>query len=217
MLSLRTITGYVFSSIDPQTSVRKATTYALVATPKVTTIRKTAAYALTRQAVPLTKGKTSLEQLFALINVASKATVFTPSNLSVTTVIAESYQGYNTKVKVAATLQTVGYSGWSYLRYNRVSISRSFEDSLEIGFTVATDTTVYGLLGQLNTAHNLKLAPEDVVDKPVKAGAKTLVLTAATTSYLYRPGSTVTLGVIEPKLASLVTVTQLPGFEAASV
>lgn len=214
MLSLRTITGYVFSTIEPQTIVRKATAYALVATPIVTTIRKATAYALTRPKTPLTKGKTSLEQLYALINSATLGTVFTTSNLAVTTIVAEKYQGYNTKVKVAATLQTIGYSGSTYMRYNRVPLSRSFEDSIEIGFAIVTDTTVYGLLSQLNTAHNLKLVPEDLVDGPIKANAKSLPLTAAATSYLYLPGSTILLGVPYVSLLDVVTVKDLPGFDA---
>jgi hypothetical protein len=213
MLSLRTITGYAFSTIEPQVFVRKATAYALVRTPISTTIRKAAVYALSKSPVPLIKGKTSLEQLYTLINGASIGTVFTPSNLNITTLIAEQYQGYNTKVKVAATSLTIGYSGSAFLRYNRTAISRSFEDTTELGFVIAADTTIHGILDQLNTTHNLKLVPGDVVDGPLRGGAKTVLLTATETSYLYAPGTTIQLGSPYQELSDIITVTDLPGFE----
>lgn len=217
MIAIRSIFGYAISVIPPATDVRKVSAYALTVDPAQAAVRKASAYALVVDKVALPVNKSSVEALYALINRNTSAMVFNESTLVLSDVTAESYQGYNSKIKVAATTETRGYSGSGWLRYNRVDIGRSFEASTELGFDIVNATTKHALLPSINTAHSLKLVPNDVLDGPVNAGAEFFTLYASDTSLLYKPGSSIKLGSSYVELNDVITVTQLPGFERVTM
>lgn len=217
MIAIRSIFGYAISVIPPATDVRKVSAYALTIDPAQAAVRAVSAYALVTDKLPLPANKSSVEALYALINRNTSAMVFNESNLVISDLTAESYQGYNSKIKVSATQETRGYSGSSWLRYNRVGIARSFDASTELGFDIVAATTKHALLDAINTAHSLKLVPNDVLDGPVSAGARSFTLYASDTSLLYLPGSKIKLGSPYIELNDVITVTQLPGFERVTM
>lgn len=174
---------------------RKITRYALVEIVPQVSIRKISSYALVRDATTaLTKGKSSIALLLELVNANSKGTVFTQTTLRLSNPTAENYQVFNTKVTASATDAQTAYAGSTLFRYNRAAITRHFINDMQLGITVSSNTTIYDLLAALNTAHNVVMTTDDVVDGPVLAGATGITLTAKSTSFLYLPGTTVRLG-----------------------
>lgn len=159
------------------------------------------------------KNKTGQQLLLDLIN-AESSVVLDFTTLSFGTPQPNVGPGLprNTKLVVTA-LANDSFGGSKEVKYDRIPMSRPFATPLTLGFTVTNATTVHALLDAINTAHNVKLVPGDVVDNPVVANAKTVRLVAASTSYLYHPGTVVSLGAVEPTIDSVVTVKSLNGFD----
>lgn len=217
MISVRSIFGYTIGVIPVAADVRKLTAYVLTVDPPAAVVRKISTYVLTSDPKTIEKGKTSLELLYKLINNNTTQAVYDATILTVGEVLPAKYQGYNSKVKISSTPLTRNYTGSNYLYYNRVSMAKSFGVDAPIGFEIPAGATTRGLLAQINTAHNVKILPEEIVDSPVAIGAKSFTLTATDVSYLYLPGSKAKLGSPYIELNDIITITQLPGFERATM
>lgn len=196
-LAVRKISGYALTKVIPQVNIRNLAAYGIHTKTRVTNF----------------KDKTSAEILLDLINEESIDTyTFANIILGVPEVRTPTGIPKNTRIVVTA-VEGQSYNGSVTLRYNRINLARPFADPGSMGFSVGSNTTVHALLATINTAHNVKLVPGDVVNNPVAANAKTVRLVAADSSYLYRPGTAVSLGDKEPVIASAVTVKDLSGFD----
>lgn len=159
------------------------------------------------------KNKTGQQLLLDLINAESSVALdFTTLSFGTPQPNVGPGLPRNTKLVVTA-LPNDSFSGTKEVKYDRIAMAKPFATPLTLGFTVDVATTTHALLSAINTAHNVKLVPGDVVNNPVAANAKTVRLVAADSSYLYRPGTAVSLGDKEPVIASAVTVKDLSGFD----
>lgn len=217
MLSMRNITGYALAAEPPPQpafAVRKVAGYALVPTLPQINLRKLNVYGMYSKQNLNFKDKTSFEILFDVINTEA-ITPFTQAQVSLgDPQVRDVTSGIrrNTSIELTA-LPGNPYAGKMTMKYNRFGLARPFVTPTTLGFTVAADTTVHALIASINTAHNLKLVARDLVNNVVKAGAVSITLVAASTSYIYLPTSRVTIGQQLPTIASAVTVTALSGFD----
>lgn len=99
---------------------------------------------------------------------------------------------FNTTCLVRAKAAS-GYSGSYTIRYNRFDLLVGTLGKALTGYT-PTEGTVYGQLAAINTFLGLKLTEADLTDAPVASGARTVTLTVKEGSYLFIPGSSITLG-----------------------
>jgi hypothetical protein len=206
----------VQADVPASVRMRKIAGYAAVLTPATHTVRKVAGFAMLQSLRTIPKGKSSLELIYELINNNSKAVVFDTDTLVLGVPVAAVYQDFNSKISITTTTKTKGYFGTTFLNYNRVDIVRHFLSGNGITLSVPVNTTIYTLLPTLNQQLGSKLTTADIEDAPVLAGAARLWLVAKSTSLLYIPGSRVLIGATEPSLSSVVTVTDLPGFEPST-
>lgn len=147
--------------------------------------------------------------ILALLNTQAKKT-FTYSDIQIGAPVAIADDGQvNTEIEVTA-YPVSGYQGSTKLQYKRVPILNAVADRT-LTFTVNSNTNVHSLLPTINAAYGLALATSDVLNTSVGAGAVTIILTAAETSYIYLPGSQLYLGQVV-QLNTLVTDTTLSGW-----
>jgi hypothetical protein len=162
------------------------------------------------QALPTAKGSAAM---LALIN-ANVITPFTAANLTIGQPQASTQNNCNTVVQITAQPAS-GYSGSMNLYYNRRNIQDAVTSTSWLLGTISAATTVQALLSQINTAYGTNFDPTDVVNGTVNAGATSIMLVAASTSYVFVPGTVVYLtNSVSLQLATPSTV--LPGFNNAA-
>lgn len=150
----------------------------------------------------------------ALLNNSTSKVTFTTSNLTVGQPQATSLNNVNTVVKITA-LPASGFSGSMNIYYNRRKITDAVSSNSWLLGTIASNTTILALLSQINTAYGTNFDPTDIVDGPVQAGATSIKLTVANTSYVYIPGASVYL-MNQTPLGTATPVTSLGGFDSAA-
>lgn len=196
-----------------QIAIRHIGGYALVSPITDVNVRHLGGYALVAVPTTLDRTKTGKELLLAMM-LKETTVAFQESNL-VFAVPQSSVGLYDKNTKISVTSVNVPYQGTAVFFYNRIEFDTYFPDKTW-KLNISTATTVFALLPAINAAYGCKLTELDVVDRVVTENVTGLVLTASATSFLLKPGSTVQIGSILPTMASLVTVTQLQGFEAVS-
>lgn len=130
-------------------------------------------------------GKTALLGFISI----NSAITWTSDNSVLGPPIADSSVGsVNTRVQLTA-MHSSGYSGSTTIRYGRHELAAAFSSKTVTALSPKADTTVYGLLNEINSAFGYQLTTSDLVDGPVLAGATSLTLTTATGSYMFLPGT----------------------------
>lgn len=214
-MKMRALQAVLWVTLPTQGSVRQLNAYTLQQSSTQGAVRQINGYTLQlNRKPPITGG---LAGLWPLI-VADASIALVQSQLSVSAPFADSSQsGCNTGVTVAPLGALLNqYSGHANLYYNR----RSFADAFLISGTqwllgtITTATTIRALLSSINSAYAIALDPTDVNDGPVPAGTTQLTLTAATTSYVFQPGTTVLL-MNTVALTTAISNVNLPGFAGA--
>lgn len=177
-------------------------------------IRRASLLTLWTPPVAIPKNLETKQILLNLMNANTMGTQVAMKDLVFDFPEPNTYHNKNSKVKVKFI--GVGYSGSTYFYYDRLLIERSFAAPDNTLPNIPVNTTIHTLLPSLNTLLKSKLTTDDIEDAPVLAGAVRLWFVAKSTSFLYVPGSMVLIGSPVPSLASVVTVTDLPGFEPST-
>lgn len=201
MISLRNITGYALvkavAPLSNKISVRNEVL--LVAYGKLRTV---------------TRSKIGKLLLLDMINEQTPE-VFTTNDLTFDSPVTNAVAGEkNTKVTVTSAVGS-SWSGSITFQYNRFNFDQYFPDTAW-KLTILAATTVHSLIPAINAAYGCNLVTDDLVDHVVSANATVLKITASSESYMFIPGTTVQLGISLPTLSSIVTVTNLPGFESVT-
>lgn len=123
----------------------------------------------------------------------------------------------NTSVKATSSNTDVA-TGSQTFRYDRKTLSNAaylFTAPINIG---SGNTSVYALLAQINTLTGVVFEQRDFEDTAIIDGATQVILKAASTSYVFVPGSTLTilLHSATPSLSDLIVNSHLTGFTPAS-
>lgn len=214
-LKVRSVNSVAWIHNPVSGQVRQTRNYTLQQSAPSGQVRQARAYTIQlNRKVPTVGG---LAGLWPLI-VSDANITLAQTTLSVSAPVADTSQlNCNTYVTVApiGTLLN-SYSGTTKLYYNRTAIANAFNGSNSVWKlgTIAAATTIRALIPQINTAYSLALDPTDVVDGPVAAGATSLLLTTATNSYVYAPGTSVWVQTTVA-LSTAVATTNLPGFASA--
>lgn len=122
----------------------------------------------------------------------------------------------NTSVKATASnLDAV--SGTQTFRYDRKTIASAgylFTAPIETG---SGNTSVLAQLAKINALTGIVFEARDLVDTPIADGDNQVTLVAASTSYVFIPGTTLTIALHSstPSLATAIANAQLNGFQAA--
>lgn len=104
---------------------------------------------------------------------------------------------YDSKVKLTA-LPVSLLQGSMYWHYNRIPLGRIPDLA---GVVIGGALSVNELLAKISTVAGFTLSADDFVNDAIPAGAVEITLTAASTSYIWQPGTQVQLGTT-PTLAS---------------
>lgn len=212
--SFRKVSATAFVS-DAGATIRQITGYAFETVPPAGTVRQIAGYAFQQTPPALNLSVTGDLALYALINNNTTFTgkwSATNSTLGVPAV-DNTQLNCNTKINLAA-LSVSGYGGSINLYYNRRTLGSAISASISLG-TIASNTTVWAMLPTINSKYNINLTQTDVVNGTVLAGATSIALVAASSSWLFQPGSSVAVGIVQA-LATVTPTTALPGFNDAS-
>lgn len=198
-----------------QISIRHVGGYALVSPNPDVNIRHVGGYAIYSPPSTLDRTKTGMALLRAMI-MKETLIAFKESDLVFAAPQNNTTQRDRNTMIVVTPFQ-IPYQGNATFFYNRIRFEDYFPDKAW-KLTVAQNTTLHTLLPAINVAYGCNLVTSDVVDQAVSKDITTMVLTAAETNVLCLPGSVVRLGTLpqDPPLSSVVTVTDLPGFEAVT-
>lgn len=122
----------------------------------------------------------------------------------------------NTSVKLNTNNVAV-VTGSQTLRYDRQALN-SVADKFTAPINTTAATTVYGLLAQINAHTGLVFEARDFEDTAIGVGATQVTLKAASTSYIFIPGTTLVIQTYTnfPSLSDLITQPHLSGFTPAS-
>lgn len=178
-VALKSVLGYAMGVPATSLAMRSLPGYAMVAYNKLP-VGVTAASAL--MSMILAKAKNS-----------RTANQFTLDPVEVGT-----GEGFDSKVKLTA-LPVSLLQGNMYWHYNRIPLARIGDLS---GVVIGGALTVNELLTKLSTAAGFTFVAGDFVNDAIPAGAVEITLTAASTSYIWQPGTQVQLG-NTPLLSSL--------------
>lgn len=189
-LQLRAAPTYALIADPDRADIRSVRLYAALKTPEVSDVRSVRMYAIVK-ASPIEKlrldGATTL--LAAINTEHSKTLTFDQISFNDPVNIVD--LNYNSKVTLVAAHDFM-YSGTMDMRYNRFDLIDLFQ-GLSLTLPTDTVTTIHGRLAKINTTFDCNLKPRDVVDGPVAANATSLTLTVASGSFLFIPGTKVTL------------------------
>lgn len=187
-VNISSIQGYALANPPSAVQLRDIRGYAMVQLPAVVQLRSIAGYAM----VPfnaLPKGQTPAVALMTMILTQARTTrPATHFNLGAVEVGTET--GYDTKVKVTPTASAL-LSGEMYFHYNRVSMNR-MPDLSSIAIGSAANT--HALITQINALTGMVLTTSDLVNEDIPAGTPEFTLKAASTSYLFTPGTQIQVG-----------------------
>jgi hypothetical protein len=215
-IAVRNVKAVAFAS-DLGVTLRNIQGYAFETVPPGAAVRNIQGYAFESVKLPLPLNVAGNLALYALINTltiaatpwsTSNSTLGVPSALS--TPLAG---GQNTTVSLTAQTSS-GYSGSMNFSYTRRNLSDAFPNPISIT-PPSSATTVWALLSMINSAYSVNLTTADVVNNPVAAGALSVNLVAAASSWMFIPGTTALVG-NPPTLASIITEPNLPGFQSAA-
>lgn len=194
-VNIANIQGYALASAPAPIQLRDIKGYVMVTPPAPVQLRSILGYAM----VPflnLPTGQTPAQALLAMILKLSR-TVRPATHFTLGVPEAGTESGYDTKVKVNPTAAAL-LSGEMYFHYNRVYMNRMASlSSIVIGSAANT----HALIPQINTLTGMQLTTSDIVNDVIPAGSPEVTLTAASTSYLFVPGTQVQIG-NTPTLAS---------------
>lgn len=143
----------------------------------------------TSKPLPNLAGQTAL---LNLINANSNRT-FTLSQISLDVPAVATASPYGNTSVVVSALGPSNLSGAVTVFYNRQPISRALGGGGWPFSAISSATTISALLPQINTFFGTTLVAADIVDGAVAAGASSVIITIASGSYMFIPGSTMTL------------------------
>lgn len=190
-VNLRTAPMYALVSPPIEAQVRSLRFYALIQPPPQVNVRSVRTYAVVRRPPYAALKMEGAAGLLAQINKEHNKTLtldqvdMSPPSAGVVN------DDYNSKVTLTAKASWT-YYGDMTIRYDRHDIANAIYPN-PAGLPPDTATTIHGRLAKLNTKFGTNLQPRDVVDGPVAANATTYKLVAASTSYLFLPGSELVL------------------------
>jgi hypothetical protein len=207
--TLRSFTPVVWAFSPGQGKIRQAPVHVLMPVPGKGLIRQVAAHVLMpNRKLPNAGGA---QAILNLVNSEAKQ-VFTTSQISIGAPAASTaVPNTNTVIEVSA-LAGSGYSGEVNLYYSRINVANVFASTQFLLPAITSATTKSALIPAINTAYGTYLVPTDIVDGPVPAGTTSITLTIAAGSYVYIPGTQVTL-MNTKALTSAITTTALNGFQ----
>jgi hypothetical protein len=212
-ISTRAASAVAFAS-DLNLMVRNVQGYAFESPQANVALRNIQGYAFESVKQSLNLSVTGNQALYALINNNSLYQSWSASNSTLgAPVVDNSVTNCNTRVNLAAKTAS-GYSGNINLYYNRRPISDAINTSVSLG-TIASNTDVWTLLPTINSKYGTNLTTSDVLNASVSAGATTVMLTVASGSYMFVPGSVVAAGLVKD-LASVTPSNLLFGFDNAA-
>lgn len=203
-VKVRSAPAYALVAGAHRVDVRNTPVYALVVEPGQGTVRNVMAYVLTEvmpevavratHAYVLTSLQASpyvrMEGLAAI-----KAAVLAEQQVvldDICTVGEPTAQaGYHDTTVLLTALETADFGGTFLLQYARFAIDEVFLGA-NLSVVPAGGATIHSRLAAINAANNCEIAARDVVDGPADDAGFTL--TAASTSYLFAPGSVVKFG-----------------------
>lgn len=233
---LRNLTPVVWTQPPGSGAIRSAQGSVLMMTPPGSMVRQVTGSVLQ----PARKLPTlaASAAILALVNSEAKSP-FTSSQISIGEPAASNAVAFANTTVVVTALPGSGYLGTCNLYYSRIPVSSVFVTTTQwlLG-SITTATTLSALLPQINTLYGTYLDVTDIVDQPVPVGTTKLTITIAATSYVYQPGTQVQLentvalttaiattalngfqdargNLVDPSLASVLTVTALGGFANA--
>lgn len=182
-VKLGSIQGYALTSASVAMRVGAVQGYALVRTPNLPN------FALSGQAALLAAMNKQYGQAFTLSQVSFGAPQVLVGD-----------QDYNTSTLLTPN-RTSGYSGTKTMRYNRVDLALALSGKDPALPTSGMGTTLWASLPAINTKYALSLTTADVVDRSV-TGLSGITITAADTSVLFIPGTTVRIGSQIPTMSA---------------
>lgn len=214
-VNLRTAPMYMLVSPPIEAQVRSLRFYALIQPPPQVNVRSVRTYAVVRKPPYASLKMEGAAAILAQINKEhSKALTLDQVSLGNPSAGGATDE-YNSKVTLTAKASWL-YYGDMTIRYDR------FPLELAVGGPAVpgpgdTATTIHGRLARINQIYGCNLKPRDIVDGPVAADATSYKLVAASTSYLFTPGTEVLMAggmLVDPSsfityqaLASLVGLT----------
>jgi hypothetical protein len=211
--SIRNVTATMVAS-DVGVTLRNIQGFAFESVPPAMVLRNLQGFAFEKVQFALPLSVAGNLALYQLINNNSIYTSWSASNSTLGTPAADStHSNCNTVISLTAQ-EASGYSGSINLYYNRQPLSVAISASISLG-SIPAATTIWALLPTINTKYSLNLTTQDVVNGTVPAGAVAIVLTAASGSWLFQPGSTAVAGQTIP-LTTATPNTALGGFANAA-
>jgi hypothetical protein len=193
------VQGYVLMIPPAPVRLREVRGYVMGAPPLSINLRSVAGYAMATY-IPLPKGQTFATALMTMILARAKS-VRPATHFNLGAVEVGDVVGYNSKVKLTPTA-LAQLSGEMYFHYNRVYMNRMPDLSSVV---VGSETTTHALISKINTLTGMQLTVADIVDEPIDSEATVVSIKAAATSYLFVPGTSVSVGSILPPLSSAFT------------
>lgn len=215
-VNISNIQGYALTRDAMGAKVSNIQAYGLIKPPAPLSMRMFNGYAMTQPAntvalrtlngyamVPFAKlptGANGASSLMALILQKSKS-VRPASQFSLGPVEVSTEPGYDSKALLTAQPSSL-LSGSMYWYYNRSPMSKLSSAGNIAGITIGAAANTHALISAINTATGMVLTTADIVNTAIVAGSVEVTLTAADTSYIFAPGSTVNIG-FTPTLASV--------------
>lgn len=187
-VNVASLQAYALATPPAPVRLRDIRGYSMVSLPLNLQLRSIGGYIMTPfLALPL--GQTAATALMAMILKLSK-TVRPASHFNLGQPETGDVEGYSTKVKLTPAASAL-LSGEMYFHYNRVHMNRLPDlSSIVIGSAANT----HALIPQINTLTGMQLTTSDIVNDVIPAGYTEVTLTAASTSYLFTPGTQCQIG-----------------------
>jgi len=194
-----TIQAYGLLTPPNPVALRQLSGYAMAAPANTVALRQLGGYAM----VPFAKlpvGANGPTVLMTLILQKSKS-VRPASQFTLGPVEVSTEPGFDTKALLTALPASL-LGGSMYWYYNRSPMSKLSSTGNIANIAIGSAANVHALIPAINTATGMVLTTADLVNDPIVAGSVEVTLTAAATSYIFQPGSTVNVG-FTPTLASI--------------
>lgn len=116
----------------------------------------------------------------------------------------------NSKITVNAQVSS-GHSKSQVVYYDRIKLDHLIKDTTAITLDMTGITSVHALLPQINAFYKLALVPADVLQKTIRPGESSFILTIAPTSLYFKPATQVQFG-SGVQLSSEFDIADLDGF-----
>lgn len=198
-VNVANIQGYALVSPPSPIALRTIGGYAMGMPPNSVQLRSLNGYALT----PFSKlpaGVTGATSLMAMILAKAKSTR-PATHFNLGAVEVGTITDYNTKVKVTPTA-LAKLSGEMYFHYNRIYMNRLPDLSSVV---IGAETTTRALISKINAVSDVQLTADDIVDEAISSEMSVVTIKAAPTSYIFVPGTTISVGKDLPPFSSAFT------------